>query len=185
MPTYSSIPAWEIPWRGEPGRLPSMGSQRVEHNWVTELARTRTKIHVLYLVLCFLKCKIYENFSSTLSSYNYSVEGIIICLIEFYVIWIWLLATFTLVESSNGFFFFRYFPLVDRGLHTSQVVLLLVIVPHLENTMSGCLFSTFLLQLISGVPGFDAFFINLLPSVFSTGWWLLLSIYHFITGYKK
>ena len=32
MPTYSSIPAWEIPWRGEPGRLPSMGSQRVEYN---------------------------------------------------------------------------------------------------------------------------------------------------------
>jgi len=32
MTTYSSIPAWEIPWTGEPGRLKSMGSQRVEHN---------------------------------------------------------------------------------------------------------------------------------------------------------
>ena len=30
--THSSILAWEIPWTEEPGRLQSMGSQRVEHN---------------------------------------------------------------------------------------------------------------------------------------------------------
>ena len=29
MATHSSILAWEIPWTGEPVRLPSMGSQRV------------------------------------------------------------------------------------------------------------------------------------------------------------
>ena len=29
MTTHSSIPAWKIPWTVEPGRLPSMGSQRV------------------------------------------------------------------------------------------------------------------------------------------------------------
>ena len=28
--------AWEIPWTEEPGGLPSMGSQRVGHNWVTK-----------------------------------------------------------------------------------------------------------------------------------------------------
>ena len=28
----SSILAWKIPWTVEPGRLPSMGSQRVEHD---------------------------------------------------------------------------------------------------------------------------------------------------------
>ena len=27
MATYSSIPAWEIPWAEEPGRLQSMGQQ--------------------------------------------------------------------------------------------------------------------------------------------------------------
>jgi len=27
--THSSIPAWRIPWTEEPGRLQSMGSQRV------------------------------------------------------------------------------------------------------------------------------------------------------------
>jgi len=32
MASHSSILAWRIPWREEPGRLPSMGSQRVRHN---------------------------------------------------------------------------------------------------------------------------------------------------------
>ena len=34
MATHSCIPAWGIPWREEPGRLLSMGSQRVGHDWV-------------------------------------------------------------------------------------------------------------------------------------------------------
>ena len=33
--TCSSIVDWRIPWTEEPGRLQSMGSQRVEHSWVT------------------------------------------------------------------------------------------------------------------------------------------------------
>ena len=37
MATHSSTLAWRIPWREEPGRLQSMGSQRVGHNWVTSL----------------------------------------------------------------------------------------------------------------------------------------------------
>ena len=32
MATYSSILAWRVPWREEPGGLQSMGSQRVGHN---------------------------------------------------------------------------------------------------------------------------------------------------------
>ena len=32
MATYSSILAWKIPWTEEPGKLQSMGSQRVRHN---------------------------------------------------------------------------------------------------------------------------------------------------------
>ena len=30
--THSSISAWRIPWTEEPGRLQSMGSQRVGHD---------------------------------------------------------------------------------------------------------------------------------------------------------
>ena len=32
MATHSSILAWKIPWIVEPGRLQSMGSQRVGHD---------------------------------------------------------------------------------------------------------------------------------------------------------
>ena len=32
MATYSSTLAWKIPWTEKPGRLQSMGSQRVGHD---------------------------------------------------------------------------------------------------------------------------------------------------------
>ena len=32
MATHSSILAWKIPWMEEPGRLQSMGQQRVGHD---------------------------------------------------------------------------------------------------------------------------------------------------------
>ena len=34
--THSSIPAWRILWTEEPGRLRSMGFQRVAHDWGTK-----------------------------------------------------------------------------------------------------------------------------------------------------
>ena len=37
MATDSSIPAWRIPGTEEPGRLQSMGSQRVGQDWATSL----------------------------------------------------------------------------------------------------------------------------------------------------
>ena len=33
MATHPSTLAWKIPWTEEPGRLQSMGSRRVGHNW--------------------------------------------------------------------------------------------------------------------------------------------------------
>ena len=38
--THSSIPAWRIPWTGEPGRLQSTESERVRHDWVTNTVAT-------------------------------------------------------------------------------------------------------------------------------------------------
>ena len=35
MATHSSILVWRIPWTEDPGRLQSMGSQRVGYDWVT------------------------------------------------------------------------------------------------------------------------------------------------------
>ena len=37
MTTHSSTLAWKIPWAEEPGRLRSMGSRRVGHDWATSL----------------------------------------------------------------------------------------------------------------------------------------------------
>ena len=48
MDTQSSILAWRIPWTGEPGRLQSMGSQRVRHNWAMK--------HIFIFMLCAVLC---------------------------------------------------------------------------------------------------------------------------------
>ena len=37
MATHSSTLAWKIPWTEEPGRLQSMGSWRVRHDWTNSL----------------------------------------------------------------------------------------------------------------------------------------------------
>ena len=38
MAPHSGTLAWEIPWMEEPGRLQSMGSLRVGHDWATSLS---------------------------------------------------------------------------------------------------------------------------------------------------
>ena len=38
MATHSNTLAWKIPWTEEPGRLQSMGSVRVGHDWATSLS---------------------------------------------------------------------------------------------------------------------------------------------------
>ena len=38
MAPHSSTLAWKIPWAEEPGRLQSMGLQRIGHDWATSLS---------------------------------------------------------------------------------------------------------------------------------------------------
>ena len=38
--THSSILAWRIPWMEEPGRLHTVGSQRIGHDWATSLSQS-------------------------------------------------------------------------------------------------------------------------------------------------
>ena len=45
METHSSTLSWRIPWREEYGRLQSMGSQRVRHDWATSLSLFTSKEH--------------------------------------------------------------------------------------------------------------------------------------------
>ena len=42
MATYFSILAWEILWTEEPGRLQSMGSQRIRHDLATKQQQLET-----------------------------------------------------------------------------------------------------------------------------------------------
>ena len=35
MATHSNVLSWRIPWTEEPGRLQSLGLQRVPHGWAT------------------------------------------------------------------------------------------------------------------------------------------------------
>ena len=53
MATHSSTLAWKIPWTEEPGRLQSMGSQRVGHDRATSL-NSHWYYAFYFLCLCFL-----------------------------------------------------------------------------------------------------------------------------------
>ena len=54
MATHSSILAWRIPWTEEPDRLQSMKSQRVKHDWVTNISiiSNNYAYHSCYKTLC-------------------------------------------------------------------------------------------------------------------------------------
>ena len=47
MATHSSTPAWQIPWTEDPGRLQSMGSLGVGHDWATSLSLFTFHFHIL------------------------------------------------------------------------------------------------------------------------------------------
>ena len=46
MTTHPGTLARKIPWTEEPGRVQSMGSQRIRHNRVTEHTHTHTHTHI-------------------------------------------------------------------------------------------------------------------------------------------
>ena len=45
MATHSSILAWRIQWTEDPGRLQSIGSQRVGHDW-SDFSAAWQEIHI-------------------------------------------------------------------------------------------------------------------------------------------
>ena len=46
MATHSSILAWKVPWTEEPGRLQSMGSQRVRHDLASKPSQSIIYCHL-------------------------------------------------------------------------------------------------------------------------------------------
>ena len=55
MATHSSVLAWRIPWTEKPGRLQSMGSHRVRHDW-NDLAAAAATV----FISCILFLKYYK-----------------------------------------------------------------------------------------------------------------------------
>ena len=53
MATHSSILVWKIPWTEDPGRLQSMGSQRVGHDWATSLSLSYSKTENFIIIFFF------------------------------------------------------------------------------------------------------------------------------------
>ena len=64
MATHFSILAWRIPWTEEPGRLQSIGLQRVGHNWATN-----TYLHTKACT-CVLSC--FSVLSTHMYMYTYT-----------------------------------------------------------------------------------------------------------------
>ena len=48
MATHSSILAWKIPWKGEPGRLQSVHGVAKSHDWATSLSLSQ--VNYVYLL---------------------------------------------------------------------------------------------------------------------------------------
>ena len=61
MATHSSTLAWKIPWMEDPGRLQSMGSQRVRHDWATEKKRKNHQNYSMCLIPHFYSCVFIDN----------------------------------------------------------------------------------------------------------------------------
>ena len=55
--THSSVLAWRIPGRGEPGGLPSMGSHRVGHDWSDLAAAATAAAAAAVAQFCPVLCK--------------------------------------------------------------------------------------------------------------------------------
>ena len=50
MATHSSTLAWKILWTEQPGRLQSMGSQRLRHDWATSLSLVKIDELLTYTI---------------------------------------------------------------------------------------------------------------------------------------
>ena len=64
MAIHSSILAWKIPWTEEPGRLKSMGLQKVRHHSAHTHTHTHTRTHTQLPKLGFLGGSVVKNLSA-------------------------------------------------------------------------------------------------------------------------
>ena len=126
MAIHSSILSWEISWAKEPGRLQSMGWQRVEHDLTTkQLIGLDLNLSILLL---FCVCVTFVLFSSFLNRLG--------VLDDFVHLFCWLMGThsFTVLMVSKGF--------VAQSFSASQSTFRLCHFPVMWNlTIVHCHFS--------------------------------------------
>ena len=70
MATHSSVLAWRIPGKGEPGGLPSMGSHRVGHDW-SDLAVVAVDLYFNFKIFIFLKKAGFAGKPKHIGDYNF------------------------------------------------------------------------------------------------------------------
>ena len=73
LATYSNILAWIIPWTEDPGRLQSLGSQRVRHDWATN-------------IFTFIFNVIVDIIDFFYTFYLFCVPWYLLCLLPFYIL---------------------------------------------------------------------------------------------------
>ena len=88
--THSSILAWKIPWREDPGGLQSMRSQTVAHDWVTV---HNTCIKILYFLLCI-------TFYTLLNCYEVSISSLLLNFQELH-----LYSLLSIIYSISGYYY--------------------------------------------------------------------------------
>ena len=75
MATHSSTLAWKIPWTEKPGRLWSMGSQRVGYDWETSLSFFLSMVTYSWLLDHLVPCSVQQaSYRSRMSMKLFLVE---------------------------------------------------------------------------------------------------------------
>ena len=85
MATHSSVLAWRIPWTEKPGRLQSMGSHRVGHDWSDLAAAAATKVLFPKLVLKFKSHQVFH-LTRLLSIWCFTFTFVLFFFFQFYFI---------------------------------------------------------------------------------------------------
>ena len=88
MAAHSNMLAWRIPWTEEPGKLQSMGSQRVGHDWetsttiiITTTTKTMKHQHWILCLILFpvslacVRAKSYQSCPALCDPMDYSLPG--------------------------------------------------------------------------------------------------------------
>ena len=70
MATHSSVLAWRIPEKGEPGGLPSLGSHRVGHDWSDLAAAAAAAITSQVRILVSIPCSTHANNHFSLENFK-------------------------------------------------------------------------------------------------------------------